>query len=74
MNFFIGVVISIVYVILKFIEMKYVSNEVLPVKYLVRDSFLVYFSSLLGNFVIDQISPVVNTVEEKFVFTGNPEF
>jgi hypothetical protein len=74
MNFFIGVVISIVYIILKFIEMKYISKDVVPVKYLIRDSFLVYFSNLIGNFVIDQISPIVNIPEEKFVFTGNPEF
>ncbi len=74
MNFLIGAVISVIFVILKFIEMTYIAKEEIPVKYMIRDAFIVYFSTLIGNFAVSRLTPIVNSPEEKFVFTGNPEF
>jgi hypothetical protein len=72
--FVIGVVISVVYIIFKFIEMKYILKEKKPIKTLVRDSVIVYISVVVGYYTLTQISSdiIVNATPE--VFTDNPGF
>jgi hypothetical protein len=76
--FIIAAVISIVFLILKFIEMRFVDNESKPLKLLIRDTLLVYFSVISGYFIMEQIKPILETADETFstpqVFTDNPEF
>jgi len=76
--FFIAAIISIVFLIAKFIEMRFIEKESKPLKYLIRDSLLVYFSVVFGNFVIEQINPVLHGGSTKTnitpVFTDNPGF
>jgi hypothetical protein len=76
--FIIAAVISTVFLILKFIEMRFVDNESKPLKLLIRDTLLVYFSVISGYFIMEQIKPVLETTSETFaapqVFTDNPEF
>ena len=71
--FVIGVVISVVYIIFKFIEMKYILKEK-SIKTLVRDSVIVYISVVVGYYTLTQISSdiIVNATPE--VFTDNPGF
>lgn len=74
--FIIAAVISIIYLIIKFFEMRFVEKENKPLKLLIRDSILVYFSVVLGYFIIGQLSPIIynNTKSITPIFTGNPEF
>jgi hypothetical protein len=76
--FIIATVISIVFLISKFIEMRFVDNESKPLKLLIRDTLLVYFSVISGYFIMEQLKPVLETVGENIsapqVFTDNPEF
>lgn len=77
--FVIAGVISIIFLIVKFIEMRFVDKESKPLKFLIRDSLLVYFSVIVGNFVIEQLKPVIqeggeNVVVNPAVFTDNPGF
>ena len=75
--FLIAAIISIVFFIVKFIEMRFIEKENKPLKYLIRDSLLVYFSVITGNFVIEQIQPMMDggTVNNSpVVFTDNPNF
>lgn len=76
--FIIATVISIVFLISKFIEMRFIDNESKPLKLLIRDTLLVYFSVISGYFIMEQLKPVLETVGETIsapqVFTGNPEF
>ena len=74
--FIIAAVISFVFIIFKFIEMRFVEKESKPLKVLIQDSLVVYFSVLLGYFVLEQIRPISLTEEVRppQVFTGNPEF
>jgi len=77
--FFIAGIISIVFFIAKFIEMRFVEKESKPLKYLIRDSLLVYFSVVFGNFVIGQINPMLSgggpvKTNVTPVFTDNPGF
>jgi hypothetical protein len=59
--------------------MRFVEKESKPLKYLIRDSLLVYFSVVFGNFVIGQINPMLSgggSVKTNVtpVFTDNPGF
>lgn len=74
--FIIAAVVSFVFLIFKFIEMRFIEKESKPMKLLIKDSLFVYFSVLLGSFVLDQIKPmrISNEVCSPQVFTGNPEF
>lgn len=69
-------IISFTYLIFKFIEMRFIEKENKPLKALIKDSLVVYFSVLLGTFVLDQIQPITASPEALAppVFTGNPEF
>ena len=76
--FVIAAIISIVFFIAKFIEMRFVEKESKPLKILFRDSLLVYFSVVFGDFVIGQINPLLhggsNSKNVTPVFTDNPGF
>ena len=76
-------IISLVFLIVKFFEMRFIEKENKPLKYLVRDTLLVYFSVIIGYFLIEQITPVIKNIEggtivpatgNQNVFTDNPGF
>ena len=75
--FIIAAVISLTFLVIKFLEMRYIDNEPKPLKLLVRDTLLVYVSVVCGNFIIEQLQPVLNEVDiqdNPMVFTDNPSF
>jgi hypothetical protein len=66
-----------IFFLAKFFEMRYVDNEAKPLKFLIRDTLLVYVSVIFGSYIIDQLSPVINeTVKQSIpiAFTDNPSF
>ena len=55
--------------------MRFIKKESKPLKSLIRDALLVYFSVIISNFVRIQINPLVNSVQKITpVFTDNPGF
>lgn len=72
-------IISITFFIMKFIEMRFIYKESKPLKILVRDTLIVYFSVLMSNFIMDQLNPII-TIKggaSKYltpVFTDEPGF
>ena len=79
--FIIAAVISIIFLIVKFIEMRYIEKDSKPLKLLIRDSLLVYFSVVSGYFIMEQLKPVMQNGDvlnggggATPVFTNNPEF
>ena len=73
--FYISFAVSFCFIVFKFIEMKFIVKENVPVKLLARDTLLVYLSVLLGNFVYSQIGGMDNLVGKvPEVFTNSPEF
>ncbi len=76
--FVVAGVISMAYLLFKFIEMRFIEKENKPFKYLLRDTLLVYFSVFAGIFVYEQLTPVVkdtiSPTPNPMVFTDNPEF
>ena len=74
--FIIAGVISVIFFIAKFLEMRFLDKESKPLKLLVRDTLLVYFSVVCGYFILEQVKPITNNVGGGItpVFTDNPEF
>jgi hypothetical protein len=72
--FIIAALISSIFLISKFVEMRFVDKESKPLKLLIRDTVLVYFSVISGNFIWEQLSPVIQKNGITPVFTDNPEF
>ena len=76
--FIIAAIISVVFFISKFIEMRFIEKETKPLKFLLRDSLLVYFSVVFGDFIVGQINPKIQggsiTSNVTPVFTDNPGF
>ena len=75
--FVVAAIISITFLLAKFLEMRYIEKESKPLKLLIRDSFLVYFSVIIANFIMDQMNPVIKggtAVKVTPVFTDNPGF
>ena len=74
--FIIAAVISIIFLIIKFFEMRIFEKENKPLKLLIRDSLLVYFSVISGYFILEQLNYILNkdkTISTQ-VFTDNPDF
>jgi hypothetical protein len=59
--FLLATVISVTYFIAKFIEMRFIEKESKPLKFLIRDSLLVYFSVIVANFILEQLKPMIQT-------------
>ena len=74
--FIVAALVSFVFFICKFIEMRFIEKESKPLKLLVRDTLLVYFSVLVGNFVVEQLKPAIKEGggTAPSVFTDNPDF
>ena len=75
--FVIAAVISAIFLISKFIEMRFIEKENKPLKLLIRDTLLVYCSVVSGHFIIGQINPMLQGSSLSNitpVFTDNPGF
>ena len=75
--FIIATIISITFLVVKFLEMRYIEKESKPLKVLIRDTLVVYFSVIISYFIIDQLNPIMTTGAGKKVtpvFTDNPAF
>lgn len=79
-------IIAFVFLVAKFLEMRFSGANAAtegegvqpkPLKFLLRDTLLVYVSSLLGFYIIAQFeehSAVNSAVKEVAAFTGGPDF
>ena len=76
--FVVAAIISVIFFIVKFMEMRVVDKESKPLKLLVRDTLVVYVSIVAGNFVYEQVTPAIaETVAGSLApiaFTDNPPF
>ena len=68
-----GVVVSIMHLLLKFIEMRFIVKEIRPLRDLFRDSLVVFLSVIVGLFVLDQFNSNIGKSAPK-VFTDMPNF
>lgn len=66
-------IVSVLFFVLKFIEMRFITKESLPPKVLVRESVLVFLAFIMANFLLAQFGKV-DTKKMVEVFTDNPSF
>ena len=72
---FIGaLVIAGLYLLLRFLEMRFVLKENKPLKILLREAVMVYLSVLGGDFILRQLEPLKAVVGVPTVFTDAPDF
>lgn len=75
--FIISLVISIIFLIFKFLEMRFIDKENKPVKFLIRDTLIVYLCVTVGNIILQQLEPILETNiinVAPSAFTDNPNF
>jgi hypothetical protein len=71
--FIVAAVVSVIFLLLKFAEMRIIIKKNKPLKELVKDTFVVYFSIIIGIYILKQLStnelsPATN------VFVDSPNF
>jgi hypothetical protein len=67
--------VSFVYLIIKYLEMKFILKEVRPIKLLMRDAIIVYLSVVSGSFVVDQFNGTTSIMKKvPEIFTNEPAF
>jgi|APFre7841882793_1041355.scaffolds.fasta_scaffold38987_1 hypothetical protein len=72
--FILALVISIIFMISKFIEYKFIEKEQNNIKYIIRDSLIVYISVCIGYYILEQL-PYNEIVKPTVtVFTDPPNF
>ena len=49
-----GAAIAIIFFIVKFLEMRFISGETLPLKVLIRETIIVYLASVVGMYTLSQ--------------------
>lgn len=67
-------VISIIYIVLKYLEMKIIVKEPKPIKLIIRDAIIVFISSISGFFVLSQFENNVNIKSQPNAFVGEANF
>ena len=73
-NYIDPIIISLVYLLIRFIEMRFIIKQNIPLKELFRDTMLVCISCILGLFIGNQIKLPVNTKSVTEAFIGTPDF
>lgn len=75
MDFIQSTCISILYLLLKVIEDKFILKQNKPIKLFIRDTSIVFISVLLGEFLIEQIKPLSGVImNSPVVITSDPDF
>jgi hypothetical protein len=55
--------------------MRFIEKDSKPLKLLIRDTLIVYFSVIAGHYLLIQINPIMHFGgSAPQVFTGNPDF
>ncbi len=77
--FILGALISSIFFLCKFIEMRFILKEIKPLKYLTRETLHVYISVVIGLFIANQFNLMKHTVNKMTgggvnVFVDNPGF
>tara|TARA_B100001093_G_scaffold498602_1_gene546892 strand:+ start:334 stop:558 length:225 start_codon:yes stop_codon:yes gene_type:complete len=74
MEYLVALVVAIVFAIIKFFEIRFLVKDELILKRYVIDIILVYFSVLIGTFIISQFSDKAKNLMAAPVFVDVPKF
>tara|TARA_Y100000389_G_scaffold197297_2_gene231656 strand:- start:829 stop:1050 length:222 start_codon:yes stop_codon:yes gene_type:complete len=73
MSFTNATVIAIIYFLVKYSEIKLIRKENKPMKFLIRDTVIVFVAGITGMYIINYFN--IETLKETAgAFTGSPDF
>ena len=72
--YLVAMTIAIIFLITKFIEMRFVIKENKNFKTLIIDTIIVYLSVIFGYFVVEQFGDQTKNLTEAPVFVDQPKF
>lgn len=74
----IATAVSVVYFIIKYIEVRVAKKDDVPLSSLTKDSLVVFLSCVIGLFVLEQVGTIMSDGSGKrggsLAFTDNPSF
>jgi hypothetical protein len=74
-----AVIISLIFVILRIIEIKFINKEELNFKLIIKDALIVLCSVIAGYYLTEQLKPMMyenanSIVKTPVIFTDTPNF
>jgi len=69
-----ALVISFIYLISKFVEMRFITKENKSLKTIIIDTIFVYFSVIVGYFIMEQLNLHKQVLDEPPAFVDGPGF
>jgi hypothetical protein len=66
-----GGAIAIIFFIVKFLEMRFISGETLPLKSLIRETTIVYLASVVGIYTLSQFRH--SDIAKNSIIGGGPD-
>jgi hypothetical protein len=73
-NLITSFIISLIFLIFKFIEMKYINKENIPLKIIFKNTLVIFLCSLIGIYIVDMINNNIKKIIQPTAYTGNPDF
>ncbi len=72
--FLYALLISVSYILIKFIEMKIILKEFKPLKDVIRDTVIVFVSVIIGMFLYTQVTTGISIKGSPAAFIGDADF
>lgn len=69
-----SLLISVLFFIYKFIEMRYVIKENKPPKTFFKEMVIIFMCSFIGIYLINIINTNINQIMQPTAYTSNPDF
>ena len=69
-----GLCSSIIFLVIKFLDVRFIKKEDLDIKTLIIDSIITYFSTVAGFFILDQFNNKSKVLSEPPVFLDEAKF
>jgi heme/copper-type cytochrome/quinol oxidase subunit 4 len=54
-TYLLAAIVSVLYGLIRFLEMRFVLKETKPLKFILRDAIIVYLTVMLGVFIVSQL-------------------
>jgi len=69
-------IISLLYLTIKYLEMRLINKDMKPIKEVVRDTLIVFVSTVLGMYMISEFMPSAASLQKEATkaFTDAPGF
>jgi len=72
--YIIALVIAVTFFLAKFFEARFIKKEDKSLKETIINSIIVYFSALIGTFIVNQFNLKTKSLTEPPAFVGAPSF